>query len=122
MEFVAEYWFLTIIVMLFLGVLWRSSVKNSQGENKLMSIFIALFIFVPPWFLSYVNSLVSVVYAMLVGAILLCAYYKTNLCMLFRGFEGVAESLFYPASKKWLLVIGCLLLVVPLFQYFASMA
>ncbi|WP_448547972.1 hypothetical protein [Thalassotalea fusca] len=95
--------------------------KNSQGENKLMSIFIALFIFVPPWFLSSENSLASVVYAMLVGTILLLAYYKTSLCMLFRGFVGVAESLFYPPSKKWLLVIGYLLLATPLLQYLASM-
>ena len=121
MEFVAEYWFLTIIVFLFLGILWRSSVKNSKGENRFISILIALFILIPPWFLSFESSLISVIYAMLVGVILLLAYYKTNLCMLFRGFEGVAESLFYPPSKKWLLVIGCLLLVAPLFQYFANM-
>ena len=120
MEFITKYWFLIFIVLFFVGTLWKFALKSSEGENKWLSVLLTLFIFVPPWFLSSEKSLISMFYAVFVGIIILFAYYKTSLCMFFRGLEGVSKSLFYPPSKKWLLVLGYLLVFVPPIQYISG--
>ena len=117
MEFVTKYWFLTVIVLLFLIVFTKSAFKNSNGENKVLSILLTLFVFVPPLFLPSEQTLLSVLYSFSVGCIVLLAYYKTGMCMFFRGLEGVSKSMFYPPSKKWLLVIGGILVLVSPIQY-----
>ena len=116
MEFIAEYWFLAIVILLFAAILWRSSIKFSEGQNKLMSVLFAFVIFVPPWFLSGDNYLFSSVYLMSVGVIFIVAYYKTNLCMLFKGLEGVCLYMFFPSSKNWLLIIGYVLLAASIIR------
>ncbi len=116
MEFIAEYWFLTIIILLFAAILWRSSNKFFEDQNKLISTLFTLVIFVPPWFLSGDNYLFSSAYLMLVGVIFLIAYYKTNLCLLFKGLEGLCLYMFFPSSKNWLLIIGYVLIAASIIQ------
>ncbi|WP_371189922.1 hypothetical protein [Thalassotalea ponticola] len=121
MEFIFGHWFALIIVTTILVIIWKSGLQNSEGENKAISILLTALVFIPPWFLTPEKTLLSVIYAVFLGCICLLAYFKTNMCIFFKGLAGVSKTLFYPPSKKWLLALGCLLVSVPPIQYFMGL-